>query len=62
MAHYLLIQICINLINNLVVLLATPKLNKTLLLQTKPKETLYTGPKLLLMISSLVSEGKLLLF
>jgi len=61
-AHYLLIQICINLINNLVVLLATPKLNKTLLLQTKPKETLHTGPKLLLMISSLVSEGKLLLF
>lgn len=28
----------------------------------KPKETLHTGPKPLLMISSLVSEGKLLLF
>lgn len=62
MAHFLLIQICINLINHLVVLLAVSKLSKTLPLQTIPKETshwpnapAYDG------ISSLASEGKLLL-
>lgn len=63
MAHFLLIQMCINLINHLVVLLAVSKQSKTLLLQTIPKEAShrpkapsYDG------ISSLASAGKLLLF